>query len=396
MDQSFILSPVIGEALVAAARALQNDLSKNYRAGDEARRIPEANIDMLRQADLLRVMVPKRLGGHGASMATQIAVSAALAKGCPSTSWVQTLLNVTTWGMSFLPGEGQKEVFFSGEQPLACGVLSMGGTASPAEGGFLINGKWPYASGCFYANWAAGGVAILDQDGTLAGVGTACMRMSDLTIEDTWKVVGMRGTGSNTLVAENVFVPAGRMGKGATPGAEIAEQLNGAESADRWPVASALALVLCGPILGMAQAALDITAASAGSKAIAYTTFPRWVDSHVAMRNIGKAAMDIEAARLLIMNAAAAVDELEAGHTLDALGRARLRGACGHAMELLRGAVDLLMSTAGASAFAEASPLQRFWRDLNTGSRHAFLGSDLSYEQFARTLLGEADIMIIV
>ena len=396
MDQSFISSPAVGESLVAAARALQNDLSKNCRAGEEARRIPEANVDMLRQADLLRVMVPKRLGGHGASMATQIAVSAALAKGCPATAWVQTLLNVTTWGMSFLPEDGQREVFFNGEQPLACGVLSMGGTASPVEGGYLINGKWPYASGCFHANWAAGGVAILDKDGALYDVGTACMHMSDLTIEDTWKVVGMRGTGSNTLVAENVFVPTCRIGPGATPGAEMAEQLHGTESADRWPVASALALVLCGPILGTAEAALEATAASANSKAIAYTTFPRWVDSHVAMRNIGKAAMDIEAARLLIMSAATAVDALEAGQTLDALGRARLRGACGHAMELLRSAVDLLMSTAGASAFAEASPLQRYWRDLNTGSRHAFLGSDLSYEQLGRTMLGESDIMIIV
>ncbi|WP_165191755.1 acyl-CoA dehydrogenase family protein [Caulobacter soli] len=382
----------IDAALVERARGLQEGLKANYKRGDEDRRLPEANFESLKQADLLRVLVPRRLGGHGAKMTTQLAVAAAVAKGCPATAWVQSLINITTWAMTALPDAGQQEVFLGEERPFVCGVLTPGGAARPTDGGYLVTGKWPYASGSYHANWGTGGVMILDDQGMATGVGTACMRMSDLTIQDTWKVVGMRGTGSNTLVAEDVFIPHGRLLQVAAPN----KKLDSEEAADHWPVGAALSVVLVGPLLGMAEAVLELVVASAEKKGFAYTTFPRLVDSHVAMRDIGQSASEIHAAKLLAFDAAATIDAGGPGVEVSVFERNRLRAACGHACALLRTAVDRLVSVSGASSFAEASLVQRYWKDLNVASRHAFLGTEQSFEQFGRSLVGSSDIFVVV
>lgn len=391
---AYDMSPLyaVDASPVERAADLRQALRDAYKRGDDARRLPEANFETLKDADLLRVLVPRRLGGHGAKMTTQLAVASALAQGCPATAWVQSLINITTWAMAGLPEAGQQEVFLDGERPFVCGVLTPGGSARPTEGGYLVTGKWPYASGSYHANWATGGVMILDDQGMVASVGSACMRMSDITIQDTWKVVGMRGTGSNTLVAEDVFIPHGRLMSLSAPEARTASD----EAADHWPVGAALSVVLVGPLLGMAEAVLEIVIASAERKGFAYTTFPRLIDSHVAMRDIGQSASEIQAARLLAFDAAATIDAAGPKVEISTFERNRLRAACGHACALLRTAVDRLVSVSGASSFAETSLVQRYWKDLNVASRHAFLGTEQSFEQFGRSQVGAGDVFVLV
>jgi 3-hydroxy-9,10-secoandrosta-1,3,5(10)-triene-9,17-dione monooxygenase len=98
--------------------------------------------------------------------------------------------------------------------------------------------------------------------------------------------------------------------------------------------------------------------------------------------------MMIESARLLALRCAQQIDAAAHGRELDELERAWLRGACGHAAQVLRAATDGLVSAAGASCFAETNPIQRFWRDLNVATRHAFLATSPSYETYGRALAG--------
>ena len=107
-------------------------------------------MDAIEDAGLFEVIVPKRRGGLGATMATQLAVAAELGRGCASSAWVQSLLNITTWAASRSPAA---EAMFGGDRrPRVCGVLAPTGTATPDGDGYRVSGRWGFASGSFYAD----------------------------------------------------------------------------------------------------------------------------------------------------------------------------------------------------------------------------------------------------
>jgi alkylation response protein AidB-like acyl-CoA dehydrogenase len=69
-------------------------------------------------------------------------------------------------------------------------------------------GRW--ASGCLHAQWAACGIRMTNERGEIQNFGLSLMPMTDLSIEDTWFMAGMKGTGSNTIIANDAFVPEHR------------------------------------------------------------------------------------------------------------------------------------------------------------------------------------------
>lgn len=381
--------------LVERAAALRPLLASNASRCEAQRRIPDENLAALDAADLFSTLAPKRVGGHGATVATQLAVSAELARGCASTAWVQTLLNVGTWAASLLVAEGQSDVFTGARRPRVCGVLTPTGTATPTYGGYLVNGRWSFASGSLHADWCTGGVILLDDHGNEVGQDVAYMPIGEIAIEDTWYVAGMRGTGSNTLVARDVFVPTQRLALtghvNGTPTARDAQ-----EPSDRWPLGAVLALVLVGPLFGIAAAALDTVRAKADKRAISYTTYGRQTDSSVVLADLARASLDIDTARLHAFRAASDVDAAGSGCVLDPVALGRIRGACGHACETLRRAMEILVNIGGASSFADTSTLQRNWRDLNVASRHAFLATGPVLEVYGRALFDLDQIMAII
>lgn len=390
---SWFPSDAVDRDVVDRAVALQPLLASNAARCEAQRRIVDENLDALAASGLFDVIVPTRHGGLGASMATQLAVSAELAKGCGSTAWVQTIFNVTTWSAALLPEAGQNDIFEGGDEVRICGSVMPTGTATPVEGGYEISGEWGFASGSLHATWSTGGAIVLDERGEPGLPAVAYMPMRELDVRDTWYVAGMRGTGSNTVVADRVFVPAHRMAGAA----ELFDPApRGAAPSDRWPIGSVLALVLAGPVLGMAEAAFDAVANNAPKRSISYTTYERQIDSTVVLRDLAEAALEVDTVRMHVCRAAAEIDAVGAGGEMDALARARLRGSCGYANDVARRAVDRLVNIAGASSFAEVSPVQRLWRDLNVASRHAFLGTQPTLELYGRAMFDlDSNFLII-
>jgi 3-hydroxy-9,10-secoandrosta-1,3,5(10)-triene-9,17-dione monooxygenase len=380
--------------LVARASALSPLLAGNAVASEQARQVVDANIEALEVNGLFDVMTPTRVGGAGATMATQLAVAAQLGAVCTSTAWVQTLLNVATWATSRASVQAQQEIFADATVPARVfGVLAPTGTAVPVDGGYRVNGTWGFASGGFHGTWAGGGVLVLDERGEVVGVGMATMRASEVSFLDTWHVAGMQGTNSNTIVAEDVYVPRHRVNL------DLGERAGGdypTEPSDAWPMGTVLALVLVGPLLGAARGALELVAGKAAGKPISYTSYATAISSPVAVADIARAALDIDMAWMYAFDAATYVDGVGAGATRDLGAEARYRGAFGHATDRLRGAVDTLLNVAGAGAFANSNPLQRMWRDLNVASRHAFLATNPSLETFGRSIFGLDPIYVIV
>lgn len=354
------------------------------------RRVAQPVIDALQEAGAFKVTVPRRFGGYELPIRDFVDINAIVARGDGSTSWVTTLTNVCCWMTGLFGEQAQNDVWGENPDARVCGVLTPSATAVRVEGGFRITGSWGFASASHHAQWAVLGMPIVDESGAQIDQGLALVPMSEVSIEDTWYVAGMQGTGSNTIVANDLFVPEHRIisivsalsGDYATPFTE--------ETLYRSAFMPTAAIILAGPMTGMAQGAFELVLNSLGKgKGIAYTFYERSIDAGSTQINIAEAAEVIDTAILHMHRTADAIDAHAAAGTYpDLLERARARMDTGYIARKTREAVDQLMSIQGAGGFAQASPLQRYWRDLNTASRHAVIGPAISNELYGRALLG--------
>ncbi|HUY18668.1 MAG TPA: acyl-CoA dehydrogenase family protein [Candidatus Binataceae bacterium] len=377
------------QELISRATGLRALLEKNAAQSEAERRLVEENMRALDSAGLMEIMLPRRLGGQGASMATMLRASAELAKGCPSTAWVHAVMNISAWFATRASARLQQDIFRDTVQPRLCGSLEPTKTVRAVEGGAIVSGRWDFTSGCWHANWCICGVPIADAAGNFTDVGWAFIPMAQLKIVDSWYVAGMKGTGSCMVVADELFVPAHRLM--SLRGEHVDQDWmtrNRPEPCDFWPLKPVLVLGLIGPILGMAEGALEAVAAQTQTRGIKYTVYTRKSDSPVVQHHFAKAALMIDSARFHILRAAADVDRAGEGVEMDPIVRARVRGDCGYASDLAREAVELLVSIAGGTAFPETGQIQRYWRDIGVASRHASLTAMTDFEIYGRVLLG--------
>jgi alkylation response protein AidB-like acyl-CoA dehydrogenase len=243
-------------------------------------------------------MVPRRLGGYETDIRTYIEVMAELGRGCGSTAWTASLLNVCAWLAALFPDRAQREVWNSNAETWIAGSLAPRGEALPVDGGWRVTGRWPWASGCLHAQWAACGILMKNERGEMANLGLSLMPMADLTIDDTWYMAGMKGTGSNTIVAKDVFVPEHRFLP--YPAAFLGNYPT--EHKDEALYRSALVpftiLILIGSQLGVAKAALDHVISNASRRGVTHTHFEKQSDSTGFQIQVAEAAMKIETAYL--------------------------------------------------------------------------------------------------
>ncbi|MEV4138950.1 acyl-CoA dehydrogenase family protein [Dactylosporangium sp. NPDC049742] len=382
--------PVSAAELVARAKELRPLLERNAAAGERDRRVVEESIQALTDAGLFRIAVPKRYGGYETSLRTMLDVSAAVAEADGGTAWVLTLTNVCNWMVGLLPQRAQDEIFGADPDAKVSGVLAPTATTTKVDGGWRVTGKWFYNSGSWHATWAGLGIPITDESGEVVNQGLAMIPRTDLGLEDTWFVAGMKSSGSNCLVAEDVFVPEHRvlLVPPAINGEYPSEHLD-TEAFYRSALVPVLALVLVGPQLGMGRAALDYVVGKAPKKPISYTFYTAQTESVGFQLQIAEAARLIDTAHLHAYRAAADVDEAAArGAYPDFTTRARVRSDTGYVAECITKAIDILLFAHGAGSFADVNPLQRIWRDSATAARHAVVSPQVSYELYGKALLG--------
>jgi alkylation response protein AidB-like acyl-CoA dehydrogenase len=376
--------------LVERAAVLRPLLEANAEETERLRRVAEANIRAVREAGLGRILTPTRFGGLETDFRTMLAVMAELGKGCGSTAWAMSLINICAWLTGLYPERAQAEVFGADpDEGWAAGSLAPNGAARRADGGYVVSGSWPWASGCLHARWGTVGMLVSNETGEVEDLGLALIPMEELTIEDTWFVAGMRGTGSNTLVGEDVFVPEHRfLSYPRAFQGEIGSE-HGDEALYRSAFVPVTILILVGPQLGLASAALELVTEKASARGITHTHFEQQAQSTGFQMQLAEAAITIDSAYLHAFRAADDVDgAAAAGELLDLRARARVRMDSALAAQRCQDAVDLLVSAHGASSFADANRLQRIWRDVHVASRHAITGWAVNLEIYGKALLG--------
>jgi alkylation response protein AidB-like acyl-CoA dehydrogenase len=299
-----------------------------------------------------------------------------VARGDASAGWCVSIAATSSLLAAYLPEQSRDELFGDGHA-IAAGVWAPRGKARSADGGVVVSGRWAFCSGITHSDLMFAGCLI--DDASVPSV--MALRKSDLDVLDTWHTLGLRGTGSHDVVADEVFVPSDRVFS-LFDGPQLDRSLY------RFPVFGFFAASIAAAALGNARAAIDdLVELAAGKKGLGSTrTLAERAPTQAA---VAGAEASLEAARALYYDAIeAAWQAAHDGAPVAVELRSRLRLAATHAVRTAAEVVRAMFDLAGGSAIYDGAPLQRRFRDAHTATAH-FQVNEASRELPGRILLGQ-------
>lgn len=376
------------EALVAKARAAGPVLAAHADVTEERGRVAPESLEVLREAGLFALGTPVEFGGADVDLVTQVRVLAGLGRACPSSAWAVAISAGTKAQFSGVFPEKVLAEVYAHPDVRWCGG-STPGQAAAVPDGVEVTGRWAYSSGAEDAHWAFLSVVSVGDDG-VPHVGGALVPVSELTIERTWRVAGLQGTGSHTVVADAVFVPAERvfefpLGPDGGPDVSLGKPLS---------IVSQTVTVTA-TLAGAALGALDAVTAVVGTRKPPATPYTSLAESASARHVFADAEHMVTGGYDRLMSLAGRITEQLPGDDVTAVQRSSMRMEVVSILQQFLRAVDLLLDLHGSSAFALDNPLQRFWRDLNVGARHAQMSTYLTAENHGLLLTGAGGPILV-
>jgi alkylation response protein AidB-like acyl-CoA dehydrogenase len=359
------------QEVASAAAAVAIETETRRRLDDDLAR---AIVD----AGFARYFVPASVGGIEGSFAELGRAVVAIGTGCTSTAWCASIVAYLGRMAAYLPRDAWDEVWANGPDAVIVGSVTPSGDADPVPGGWRVSGRWPSISAVDFADWVLVTPKV-DNDRSKARV--FAVPRSECEVLDDWNPVGMKGTGSNTVLVDNVFVPEHRgFARSDLLGGQATDSTARPHSV---PLPAVLGLSFAMPVLGAARGALDawrtsviarLRKATPGAPGLSRTTYDV---------TLARGAGEIDAAELLLDRVAAFADTGD----LAAIPTARNLRDSSLAVEILTIAVDRLFRTSGTSGTAATSPIQRFWRDVNAAASHVAVQFEPAATTYSAPLL---------
>lgn len=366
------------EDVRAGVQGLLAPVAAASAATERDRHVPDELMVALKAAGALGVFRPQSHGGAGVALPDALEVFEMLGTADASTAWVVALAAVGWTDLAGLPGPVFDALWADGTEPLVSLVFAPGGSSTAVEGGYLVTGRWAFASGCRHAEWFAG--STIDDEGRMRLV---LFEAAQVVVEDTWQVAGLRGTGSHHVSAQAVSVPVDR----TLVVFEDPPCIDDPSARVHPPALFAAAIASVA--LGAAQGALDDVAGIAGTKTplLSSSTLRQSPPFH---HMVADADTTIRACRSVLRESAQlgwdiAVEARQPSDT----ERARMRAGAAWVVERCADVVTAAYRAGGGGALYEDSPLQRRLRDVNAVTQHFLVRPDTASKAGA-LLLGEA------
>jgi alkylation response protein AidB-like acyl-CoA dehydrogenase len=376
--------------LVRRSSALVELLKSHARWNEQNRRLHDEVISAMSDAGIFRMRLPARYGGLECSATTIIDVLGELARGDGSAAWIAGVNAITSWMACLLPDEVQDEVF-SEADACVCGTLSPTGMGMPVDGGLALIGKWSFISGALHSKWQVI-IAMAPAPGPEVSFWPVMMvvPMSQLEIIDDWDTSGLRGTGSVTTVAREVFVPQQRvLPLPLVLSEQYASQTNAASPIYRTPLLPTASALSVGAATGLAVAARDEFLERLSGRKITYTAYENQNEAPLTHLQVSDASMKIDEAIFHAHRLADLVDAKgNAGAAWTVQERALARADMGRACLLAKQAADMLNFASGGSSIFSEVPIQRIARDLHAINMHALMHPNTNAELYGRVLCG--------
>jgi alkylation response protein AidB-like acyl-CoA dehydrogenase len=379
------------EEALARAVALTPLLRERSKATNEMRRVPAETMAALVEFGLTRIVQPARYGGLEGDLETFARVVFQLARGCGSAGWVYSVLAIHSWLVGMFPDQAQQDVWGKNPDALVASSFLPGGTCERVAGGYRVTGKWGFSSGCENSDWVIIVVFLGMKEGTppLPDLRMLLVPLAECAIDDDWHVLGLRGTGSKSVVIRELFVPehrsldffAAREGKGpgraVNPGPLYAI-----------PAFATFPICLAAPAVGIGWGAIErfkehVKANAAKSTRQSMATYPT-----IHMRFAEASAM-VDAAELLLRrDLRDTMDNAIAGNDMTTEMRIRSRRDHGYAALIAGQAVEKLFRACGGTGIFDSFELQTSYRDVNATAAHLGTNWDIAGSSFGSIALG--------
>lgn len=385
------------QAVLAGIDDLLPKLRERAQLAEDQRQVPYDTISELDEIGFFKLLQPEQWGGLQADPTFFYESVRRLASACGSTGWISSIIGVHNWHLALFDQKAQDEVWGDDPTVRVSSSYAPMGAGTVVDGGYLVSGAWQWSSGSEHATWAFLGGPVI-KDGRPVDFGSFLIPRTEYTIDDVWHVVGLKGTGSNTVVVKDVFVPSHRflsykaMNDGTAGGYQ-----NNTAPVYKMPWGTMHPTTISAPIVGMAYGAYAAHVEHQGKRVRAAFAGEKGKDDPFAKVRIAEAASDIDAAwRQLIGNVGDEYALLQAGKEIPFALRAAARRDQVRATARSIASIDLLFESAGATALVTSAPLQRFWRDAHAGRVHAANEPERAYMIFGNNEFGlpPADTMV--
>jgi len=377
-------------AVIAKVRELLPVLRERAQEAEDLRKVPAESVKSLQETGFFKLLQPVRYDGLEADPVTFYTAVKLIASACGSTGWVASVLGVHPWHVGLFADQAQQDVWAADTDTRISSSYAPVGRATPVDGGFRFSGRWSFSSGCDHATWVLLGGLVMGEDGKPVDFRTFLLPIADYTIVDVWDTVGLRGTGSNDILVEDVFVPEHRTlsmantARCACPGQEL-----NTGPLFRMPYGTIHPYAITAPMIGMAEGAYEAHVGFTRDRIRAAYLGEKSSEDPFAQVRIATAANDIDAAWLQLernVNEEMALAVAGEKIPIELRLRARRDQVCGSAKAIA--AIDRLFESAGGKAINNGLAIPRFWRDAHAARVHAANDPERALVMYGKGELG--------
>ncbi|MGE2834746.1 acyl-CoA dehydrogenase family protein [Mycobacterium sp. SMC-4] len=371
---------------------LADQLREQAAEAEKIGKLTDDTVKTMKEIGSIRLLQPTQHGGlevHPREFAETVMATAALD---PSAGWINGVVGVHPYQLAYADPRVAQEIWAEDVDTWVASPYAPQGVAAPTDGGYIFTGRWQFSSGTDHCDWIILGAMVGDAEGKPLMppqmLHMILPRKDYQIVEDSWDVVGLRGTGSKDVIVDGAFVPDYRTMDGMKVMDGTAQREAGmTEPLYLMPWSTMFPLGISSATIGIAEgalaAALDYQRQRVNSSGVAIK------DDPYVMYAIGEAAADINAARQeLLANADRIYDMVAAGKEVSFEDRAAGRRTQVRAVWRAVSAVDEIFARCGGNAARMDKPLQRYWRDAHVGQAHAIHVPGTVYHASALSSLG--------
>jgi alkylation response protein AidB-like acyl-CoA dehydrogenase len=373
--------------LLGRARALIPRLTERAPAAAAARQLPARTITEYRDAGILRILQPKCFGGMQGRFSLFSRIVEELTYGCASSAWVYAVLAEHQWIIAQYPEAAQIDIWGGDPEAVASSSLAPRAAARRASGGWRLSGRYPFSSGCDYAQWGILG-AFLGEMGDPRHIAYLLTPLAEVEIVDDWQVLGLAGTGSKSLVLHDVFIPehrcvmVGDLFAGTPPGALVHPDYPVLRAPRGFLVSYSLPPVA----IALGRRALDVACAALAGRVSRGVT--KLAESEVVQMAIGEAAAAIDVATMLLHTGReSSTAAVSSGRKITEAEALRARRDMVYAQHQVSWAVDRLCELNGARWVYDSDELGAIRRDVMTILTHHAASRQAAMAPYGRMLL---------
>jgi alkylation response protein AidB-like acyl-CoA dehydrogenase len=367
------------------------ELAERSHEADELGRLPDDVGKRLKEIGVVRMLQPAEWGGDEADPCDFLAAVMEVGHSCPSAGWISGVVGVHPWELALADERLQDEVWGDDVDTWIASPYAPMGTATPTEGGYIVNGRWSFSSGTDLCDWVVLGASVEGggTDGLPFMLHVMLPRADYEIVADSWQVMGLQGTGSKDIAITDAFVPTHRT-------IDAVKVMDGRAAAEagrsaalyRMPWSTIFPCSIAAGLIGIAEGVLAHAVEYQTSRVNAVGT-AQVSDPHTR-RTLGEAAADLRGARAQVLfDVGEMYEAIERGHQVTLAERVAMRRDQVRAAWRAVEAADRAFTCCGGNAIRLDKPVQRFWRSMHAGMNHAVFVAGPVYDDAAGMLMGQ-------